>query len=173
MEVDRKLSHNPSSYSTKIRFCTDFRGDILTCEFIKDFKADVSLCLTCIFFPRAVCPPTSSHSSPPASRDVYFFWVLSENKRMQCLSDILFTLMYHHRVRTVNIFHMLAKAISPFQHLQDLSTQPFKLALINYFWQKSNKDSSRALFPPSTIGYSFTLTCKIIVGFISTVPLEF
>lgn len=52
---------------------------------------------------------------------------------MQGLSDILFTLIYHHWVRFVNIFHMLAKAIPQFQHLQDPSTQPFKLALINYF----------------------------------------
>lgn len=93
--------------------------------------------------------PSNMPSSLPASKGAYIFsWVLSENKGMQGLSDILFTLIYHHCVRSVNIFHMLAKAIPPFQHLQDLSIQPFKLGLINYFWRKSNKDSSRTLHTP-------------------------
>lgn len=123
MEVDRKLSHNPSSYSIKIIFCTDFRADTLTCQIIKDFKADISLCLACTFLAISVCPRTLSQSSLPASKKTYIFYrVLSENKGIQCLSDFLFTLTYHHYVRSVNIFHMLAKAVPPFQHLQDLST---------------------------------------------------
>lgn len=50
---------------------------------------------------------------------------------MQCLSDVLFTLIYHHRIKPVNIFHMLTKAIPPLQQLEDLSIQSLKVALIH------------------------------------------